>query len=362
MNSSKLTDQKNALVFTTIFVVLFSLWFLRDFFSLFVIAGTLAYLFYPLQKKLNRKFSKNTAVLLTVLSSFLIIITPLVITLYLTGSQLSKVSQSVAPYFSNLDTNSLLHYGTNTINDFTRHLPFEISQVNTETITNNLKSLIISAGNSLLTSLTGILGSFISIFTNFIIFIFVFISLLKNGEDLLKLFKKINPLGKDLSELYILKTGAMIRGTVLGQFVIAITQGVLGAIAFAIAGYGNFFFIIFTVFTLMSIIPLGAGILAIPAGILMIIFGNFLGGLIVILEHILINTNVDNILRPILVPKTAKLDPALMLVSVFAGIRLFGFLGIIIGPTLMILVVTTINAYLDFIRTSKSNKPLKTKT
>jgi predicted PurR-regulated permease PerM len=47
------------------------------------------------------------------------------------------------------------------------------------------------------------------------------------------------------------------------------------------------------------------------------------------------------------VPKKARLDAALMLLSVFAGIRLFGFLGIVIGPTIMIIIVTTIRVYLD---------------
>ncbi len=57
-------------------------------------------------------------------------------------------------------------------------------------------------------------------------------------------------------------------------------------------------------------------------------------------------TNIDNVLRPILVPKEARLDSALMLLSVFAGITMFGFLGIVIGPVLMIVIVTTISVYL----------------
>lgn len=359
MQSTNSPDQKKALVYTTLIAVVFSLWFLRGYFSMFVIAGTMAYLFYPLFKRLSRKFLKGTAVSLTVFISFLVIITPLLITLFLAGLQLSRVSQTISPYFSNLDTNSILHYSTDSINKLSTYLPFQISALNTESINNGLKNVVINFGNWLFGSITGLLGSFINIFTSFIIFIFVFVSFLRNGDKLLELFKKINPLGKELSELYITKVGAMIRGTVQGQFAIAITQGILGAIAFAIAGFGSFFFVIFTIFTLLSIIPLGAGILAIPAGVLMIIFGNIWGGVIVILEHLLINTNVDNILRPILVPKTAKLDPALMLVSVFAGIGLFGFLGIIIGPTLMILIVTTINAYVEYIGSSKTPAPTK---
>lgn len=46
-----------------------------------------------------------------------------------------------------------------------------------------------------------------------------------------------------------------------------------------------------------------------------------------------------------LVPKNAYLPPALMLLAVFAGLSVFGFAGIIFGPVVMIMIVTTINLY-----------------
>jgi predicted PurR-regulated permease PerM len=39
------------------------------------------------------------------------------------------------------------------------------------------------------------------------------------------------------------------------------------------------------------------------------------------------------------------MNSALMLLAVFGGLGLFGFLGIAIGPILMILVLTTIQMY-----------------
>jgi predicted PurR-regulated permease PerM len=60
----------------------------------------------------------------------------------------------------------------------------------------------------------------------------------------------------------------------------------------------------------------------------------------------LVVTNIDNFLRPFLVPREARLDPALMLLAVFAGITMFGPWGIIIGPVVMIVIVTTISVYL----------------
>src|SRR5690606_32263144 len=66
----------------------------------------------------------------------------------------------------------------------------------------------------------------------------------------------------------------------------------------------------------------------------------------VVLFHVLGITNIDNFLRPILVPREARLDPALMLLAVFSGIAMFGFWGIVLGPVLMIIIVTTISVYL----------------
>ena len=75
-------------------------------------------------------------------------------------------------------------------------------------------------------------------------------------------------------------------------------------------------------------------------------FGNVWGGIFVVLFHLIVVTNIDNFLRPILVPRAARLDSALMLLAVFAGIAMFGAWGIVIGPVLMIIIVTTISVYL----------------
>jgi predicted PurR-regulated permease PerM len=78
----------------------------------------------------------------------------------------------------------------------------------------------------------------------------------------------------------------------------------------------------------------------------MALFGNVVGGVFVVLFHLIVVTNIDNTLRPFLVPKSAHLNPALMLLAVFAGLRMFGFWGIVLGPVLMIVIVTTISVYL----------------
>jgi predicted PurR-regulated permease PerM len=160
------------------------------------------------------------------------------------------------------------------------------------------------------------------------------------------LIRQLNPLGDEVTDLYLRKTGSMVRGTVNGQFVIALCQGVAGAASVYVAGFHHGFFIFAILLTALSIIPLGGGIVTIPFGIGMIFYGNIIGGVFVVAWHLLVVTNLDNFLRPILVPRDARLNPALMLLAVFAGIAMFGPWGIVIGPVLMIVIVTTIDVYL----------------
>lgn len=43
-----------------------------------------------------------------------------------------------------------------------------------------------------------------------------------------------------------------------------------------------------------------------------------------------------------------------MILAVFAGLGLFGFIGIVLGPVLMILIITTIQMYLEVFKDTKS--------
>ncbi|MGH3524820.1 MAG: AI-2E family transporter, partial [Mycobacterium sp.] len=180
---------------------------------------------------------------------------------------------------------------------------------------------------------------------------------LVHRDRLLTLIRQLNPLGEEVTDLYLAKMGSMVRGTVGGQFVIAFCQGVSGAASIYIGGFHQGFFIFAILLTALSIIPLGGGIVTMPFGAGMALFGNVIGGVFVFLFHLVVVTNIDNFLRPILVPRDARLNPALMLLAVFAGIAMFGFWGIVIGPVLMIVIVTTIEVYLAVYKDVELEQP-----
>ena len=338
--------QKRALAVVTIIALLFGAYFLRRYFMLVVIAAIIAYLFTPLYNRLRSKLNGGLATTLTVLAALGTVVIPIIGVITLATYQISHMLVGVAEWAKTADLNALGDKAIATVNQLLAKLPFQTPTITVESLRSNLGKVAQTIGEWLLRTISGAAGGAIGFITSTIIFLYVLISLLVNKTELITLIRRLNPLGEEVTDLYLAKMGAMVKGTVKGQFIIAIIQGTLGAISIYIAGFHDGFFIFAILLTALSVIPLGSGIVTIPFGIGMMFFGNVAGGAFVVLFHLIGITNVDNFLRPILVPKEARLDSALMLLSVFSGIAMFGFFGIVLGPVLMILIVTTISVYL----------------
>ena len=306
----------------------------------------MAYLFTPLHNRLKTKLSGGLATTVTVLAALGTVVFPLIGVISLATVQISNMLIGVADWAKTADLNALGDKAITAANNGLHKLPFQTPTITLESLRDNVGKVAQTVGEWLLRTLSGAAGGAIGLITSTIIFLYVLISLINNKTKLINLIRKLNPLGEEVTDLYLAKMGAMVKGTVKGQFIIAVIQGILGACSIWIAGFHDAFFIFAIFLTALSVIPLGSGIVTIPFGIGLMFFGNVAGGLFIVLFHLFAITNVDNFLRPILVPKQARLDPALMLLSVFSGIAMFGFFGIILGPVIMILIVTTISVYL----------------
>jgi predicted PurR-regulated permease PerM len=338
--------QKRAVAVFTIIALLFGAYFLRNYFVLVVVAAVGAYLFTPLFKWFNRRLGAGLSATCTLLSALVIVAVPIGLLVLLAIVQISRMVSSVADWVKTTDPSTLGDKVLHLVNGLLARVPFLHITLTAEALRKAMISGAQHVGQWLLQFLQGAAGSVAGAVTQAIIFLYVFVALLVNRGKVRTLIGQLNPLGDEVTDLYLRKAGAMVRGTVNGQFVIALCQGVAGAASIYVAGFHHGFFIFAILLTALSIIPLGGGIVTIPFGIGMIFYGNVVGGAFIVLWHLLVVTNIDNFLRPILVPKDARLNSALMLLAVFAGIAMFGPWGIVIGPVLMILIVTTLDVYL----------------
>ncbi|WP_295721420.1 AI-2E family transporter [Mucilaginibacter sp.] len=140
-------------------------------------------------------------------------------------------------------------------------------------------------------------------------------------------------------EQHALKFAAALRDStysnVLGQGIIALTQGVLLANGFLIFGIPDpVFWGVIAVF--ISFLPVvGAPTLCIPASIVLFAQGHNWQGVLLLAYGLLFIGNVDNFLRMIINKRIANTHPIISIVGVFIGIPLFGILGLVFGPVLL---------------------------
>jgi predicted PurR-regulated permease PerM len=347
MSTEFTVTQKRALAVATVLALLFVAYFLRSYFILIVVAAVAAYLFAPLYDRLRTRFGTGLSATITLLAVVGSVVIPVSLLVLFAVVQISSMIQGVSDWVGKTDLSALGDKALAVVNEALARVPLVHDLHLTPDVLRERTSTIAQhVGEYLLGFLQGAAGGLVGGITSAVLFLYVFISLLTNRAEVATLVRQLNPLGEEVTDLYLQKMGAMVKGTVRGQFVIALAQGVSGAASIYIAGFHEGFFIFAILLTALSVIPLGGGILSIPVGIGMILFGNVFGGVFVIAFHLVVVTNIDNVLRPILVPREARLDSALMLLAVFAGIAMFGFWGIVIGPVLMIVVVTTISVYL----------------
>lgn len=318
---------------------------LSPFFAVIATAVLLAYSFLPLHKRiLKRVKQQSIAAMLTFIAASFIVIIPLVIVLSVTVSQAVVLAQQISDASADIRSENglegIVEQATTAVESVSGGL-VRISEEDLASYGATLGSEIISAVVNLITNVATSAPAF---FTGTILFVYLFLGLLMYYRELLKFFRSINPLGDKIFDIYISKAQAMTDGMVRGQFLIALAQGAIGAISFVIAGipYAMFFFVLLS---FLSIIPLGGGVISIPLGIILLFTGNIWQGLLILLVHFIIVGNIDNILRPILIPKAARLPSALLLLGVFSGLYWFGFLGLFIGPIFLILGLTTLQVY-----------------
>jgi len=359
-----MNNQKRTLLVTVSLALIFAAYFLRSYFIVIAFSTLLAFLYNPSYKWFLKRTKGNSglSIALTILFATVTILLPLSLLLFITAQEAASFIASIKSNTTTVANHQTIANIIESLNTTIHHVPgLNDTTISLDSVSAWAKTYVATMTKTGLNYLLSLAGGFTAIFSQFIIFIFIFISLLKNQTTIISILKQINPLGTRAANLYLSRISAMTKAMVKGQFIIAFLQGLVDSTLLYIVGVHYFFFWLVFI-TFLSIIPLGGGIIVLPVGFVFLLTGHIWEGLLLILGHIIIVTNIDNVLRPQLVPKTARLDPALTILSVFAGLKMFGFLGIVIGPVIMIILVTTIQEYLDYVTKQKQLTNILEKT
>ena len=330
--------------FVIVFLMLLILSFfvIRPFLTLIIFTLILVIVLKPAYNYfLNRnwmKGRKRLAATVTLIVFVVAIFIPLFLLLKITVSQLSGIVENFDPAsFSSL-LESLEAY----INSlpFTGEFTIDVER---------LKDILLSAADAVTSFLGGMLVSLVSsiptaIFT-VIIFLVLYITLMPEYDNLITKMEETSPLGQEITSLYYRKTAAMVNSLVYGIFLVAIIQGVAMGFFYWLAGL-EYVFLLVLISIAFAVLPLvGISYLTLFLAFILILQGEYTSAAIVLFGFYGVVNWIDVLLRPRLISKEAYINFALILLGILGGMLWAGFLGLFIGPTVIMLLVTTIQIY-----------------
>jgi predicted PurR-regulated permease PerM len=133
--------------------------------------------------------------------------------------------------------------------------------------------------------------------------------------------------------------------TLIGTGLTAAVQGLLVGLAFWATGLSNaLFWGVVTV--IVAILPVvGSGLVWGPGAVALAVAGRYGWAIALALWGVLAVGNVDNVIRPYVFRRWARIHPFITVIGAFAGIRWFGLLGLLIGPLAISYFFELINMY-----------------
>jgi predicted PurR-regulated permease PerM len=174
----------------------------------------------------------------------------------------------------------------------------------------------------------------------FILMIFTMYFFFKDGEAVIRRIKRLMPLTVNQTNVTFGQLRDVIQATMYGAIVVALVQGTLGGILFATVGIPSPVFW-GAIMAFMSVLPVvGPFLIYIPAGIILILGGSYAKGIIILILGTAVISQIDHVLRPLLISGRTSMHPLLLFFAIMGGIAVFGLLGIVLGPLVAAAFIT----------------------
>ncbi len=304
------------------------------FLSLLILACAFSVLLYPVYNLIKKRVTKGKsgwASFLTTLIFLVALCIPIFITSTLVFKQIQHVLVTVN---STNNTNIILQ---NAEDKIAKYIPSNFN-IDIQSKTAQLAEKI--SGN--------IAGFFASMAKTFIMFTLMIVSIfyiLKNSTDWKKTILAISPLSDENTNEIMLNIKNSVNNVLRGTLFIAVVQGLLTSIGFAIFNVPNPA-LWGIVAAIASFIPsVGTALVSMPAVVYLYFNGVHINALGLLIWSVLLIGMVDNVLSPYMISKNTEVSSIFTLFSILGGIALLGPIGILIGPLSLGLLYNLVSIY-----------------
>ena len=188
----------------------------------------------------------------------------------------------------------------------------------------------------------------------FVFMIIAMFFLFKDGAKWGHRIIEIIPLEKGQIDILRSKFHQMIYAVLYGILLTCLAQGTLAGIGYAVSGI-NSPVLLGAATAIFSIVPIiGTTIIWVPVVGYLFLSGNTGHAIALGLWCLLVVGTIDNMIRPIFISGQSRTPLFITIVGVFGGLSSFGFIGIILGPLILVICSTLFEFYIEYGQTQDS--------
>jgi predicted PurR-regulated permease PerM len=319
-------------------------WIMRPFLAAIIWALTLVIATWPLMLQVQRYAGNRRGIAVLVMTLALLMV--LIVPCWLAVSTIVANTDEIADM-----TRTVVSLRVPPTPDWVAHLPLvgerlaEIWGHLTSAGVRELAPKLTPYAGALTGWLVSTMGSVGEMFVQFLLTVAIAAVMYSGGEQAATTVIRFGQrLAGDRGEDVVRLAGQAIRGVALGVVVTAVAQSVLGGIGLAVAGV-PFATVLTALMFILCLAQVGPALVLIPAVVWMYYSGSTLWAT-VLLAFTIVAMTMDNFLRPFLIRKGADLPLLLILAGVIGGLIATGLLGIFIGPTVLAIAYTLLNAWM----------------
>ncbi|TMU77412.1 AI-2E family transporter [Pseudomonas fluorescens] len=339
MNEKSL--QFKSLTVLLVLVTVAFIWILLPFYGAVFWAVILGILFAPMQRKLQAKFGwqRNLTSLCTLSICLVIAILPVIIVSVLLVQEGATVYKNIES--GELDIAAYLAQFKHSLPPYFQHLLDRFGMGELNALREKIVKMAMQGSQVLASQAFSFGQGTFEFVVSFFIMLYLLFFFLRDGAELARKVRTAVPLEENHKRRLQLKFNRVVRATVKGNLVVAVTQGALGGAIFWFLDIPSAL-LWAVLMAFLSLLPaVGAGIVWAPVAAYFLLSGMIWQGVVLGLFGVFVIGLVDNVLRPILVGKDTKMPDYMILISTLGGLAVFGLNGFVIGPLIAALFMSS---------------------
>jgi predicted PurR-regulated permease PerM len=334
--------------FTTFAFLLYQLFLLaRPFLFSILVATMLTVIFYPFYKAIRRRVrNPNGAALLATTGVVLLGVLPLVGMIWMVlreSGNLIPAVQGVMETLSNGDFSSFKDSLPPTLYSTLERFNVTLARLNID-----LEPFVLDNARELgarMASVGGLIArNALFTFFRLVIMVICLFFMFKDGESFFTWILNLIPMEQGHKQAVARSAYETFRAVTAGVFLTATAQGLTATIGFLIAGVRLPLMLGLTT-GITSL--LGASfVITLPTALVMMMENPWRGIFLFVWGAVVVGF-LDNLLKPILIGSRARMPFVLVFFSILGGLKMYGLLGVILGPMLVAAVLAFVRIYRD---------------